>query len=303
MAVRLSHGCAIYSNQMNSLLPWTSLIITAGAIHAGQMEQGINTGDFGLSTALNPAKTEASEGVAKPEPIDFTVLASRAQRVQVVQPPPMVGLPPITGIATLKVEMVKAPALPAPVESLTDLPVQDITARPRIQEFQSEPPSGEFIFISATVYDHARTYLKILSNGQPEREVAVWSNVDFNHFTGVGSFRVAEADGVTRDIGLVMGLGNESGTKDGVPSLPDLATAGPSFVIVKGDSAEALKSVSRLHQLYRNEGELMKQAFLARATELEAAKAALLAEPPKPLDVTVRFWKRPEPTDSPSEQP
>jgi hypothetical protein len=287
-----------------SLSRLSVLLLTAGAIQAEPTDlSASSTSVVEDSTVSLPPQVDLAEATFKPEPLDFTVLASRTQRVQVTQAPPMEGLPPVTGTATLKVEMVEAPELPAPVEPLGELPAQDAAATAQIQEFREQHPSGEFIFISATVYDHVRTYLRIFPNGQADREVAVWSNVDFNHFAGLGSFRVKDADGTSRDIGLMMSLGNESGIKDGAPSLPALAAAGPSFIVTKGDCPEAVESLKRLHQLYRNEGETLKQASLARTKALEAKKAAFLASPPKPADVTVRFWQRPESTASASEQP
>jgi hypothetical protein len=280
----------------------TALFLTAGVIHAEQTEpSAVFASAIDDSTVSLPAQEEAPEAPSNPGPIDFKVFSSRSQRVHVVQASPMEGLPPVTGMATLKVEMVEAPELPEPVQPLPALPVQDSAAIEQIQRFREEHQGCEFVFVSAMVYDHARTYLRIYPNGQADLEVAGWSNVDFNHFTGVGSFRVKEADGRIHDIGLIMGLGKESGAEAGIPNLPDLTNSGPSFVVTKGDSAEALESIDRLHQLYRNEGERLEKAALARAKALDAKKAALLANPPKPADVTIRFWKRPESTLQSSE--
>ena len=296
IAVRQWIGLGRSLRTLNAFGLLSACLLAAPACMAGESEPA------GELVSLSP-RIDVSEAPSRSEPVDFEVLASRTQRVHVVQAPPMDGLPPVTGTANLKVEMVKAPELPEPVEPLTALPVEGEAVVAQIREFREEHRGEGFVVVSATVYDHARTFLRIFPNGQADREVAVWSNVDFNHFVGVGSFRVTEADGATRDIGLMMVLGNEPAVKEGAPNMPDLAKAGPSFLVAKGNSAEALESTERLHQLYRNEGERMRQASLARAEELAAKKAALLADPPKPADMTVRFWKRPEPADSQAEQP
>ena len=54
----------------------------------------------------------------------------------------------------------------------------------------------------------------------------------------------------------------------------------------------AVKLVENLHALYRTEGTRMAADFAARAKATEEQKAYLLANPPKPKDVTVHFWKR-----------
>ncbi|MCU0779672.1 MAG: hypothetical protein MUF04_01065, partial [Akkermansiaceae bacterium] len=44
------------------------------------------------------------------------------------------------------------------------------------------------LFLSATVFDHQWTLLRWWAGNAPARAFAAWSNVDFNHFTGVGGF-------------------------------------------------------------------------------------------------------------------
>jgi len=47
-----------------------------------------------------------------------------------------------------------------------------------------------------------------------------------------------------------------------------------------------------MHDLYRNEGPRMEAAYQARIKAHEERKAYLLANPPKPEDVTIQFWDR-----------
>jgi hypothetical protein len=56
-----------------------------------------------------------------------------------------------------------------------------------------------------------------------------------------------------------------------------------------------LTCIEDLHALYRDEGTRMAEACAARKLAREARKAHLLANPPKPKDVTVHFWSRPHP--------
>jgi len=170
----------------------------------------------------------------------------------------------------------------------------------------------QLVFVSATVYDHSRTFLRCYPSGGGDRkEISGWSNLDFNHFCGFATYQVKGADGEIRQYGLMMGIGNEDTIHRAewlaeqdreykapeIPKLPDLATGGPAFIITEGDTndREAMESIEGMHNLYRVEGARMEQAYHARIKAYEERKAYLLAHPPKPKDVNVSFWHRDHP--------
>jgi len=76
-----------------------------------------------------------------------------------------------------------------------------------------------------------------------------------------------------------------------------LVASGPAFVITEGDTTdkEAMDLVQGLHDLYRAEGVRMAAAYHARVKADADRRAYLLANPPKPENVTVRFWDRDHP--------
>lgn len=80
-----------------------------------------------------------------------------------------------------------------------------------------------------------------------------------------------------------------------LPTFPDLAAAGPAFVVTRGDPVSpAGEILCDLHRLYASEGAAkMVPTFHAREW---AREAHLLTHPEKPQDVTLRFWKRTLPT-------
>ena len=61
----------------------------------------------------------------KPEPIDFRVLTSRTQRLQVTEAAEMSGLPPIKGTINVTVQRVADPGTPDPPAPLPALPPND----------------------------------------------------------------------------------------------------------------------------------------------------------------------------------
>ncbi len=162
-------------------------------------------------------------------------------------------------------------------------------------------------FLSATVHDGNRTLVHIYPNGAANESVSAWSNLNFNHFIGFSDYRVLDAAGKERRVSLLMGIGNfntagmirlaarHDVAYDAlqIPSVPDLAATGPAFVVNEGQNHRAAMDIlEQLHDLYRKEGVRMSAACEAREAARAARKAELLANPPTPEDVTVRFWKR-----------
>jgi len=281
-----------------------SLALLGGAL-SSQGEEAASHWDVEIPVPL--ANGTPSQPTPKPEPINFEVLTSRTKKMAVTEAPEMSALPPIKGTINVTVQMVKDPGLPDPPPPLPALPPSDPAVLARMEELRKNYRGTELVFLSATVYDHSRTLLRIYPNGNVAGEISAWSNVDFNHFSGFSTFRVKESDGTFRDYGLLMGIGNadtrqmrERLAQHGhdydepeTPALPDLAASGPSFVVADGpQDGEAMDTLSQIHDLYRKEGVRMEEAFHAREKAYAERKAYLLANPPVPKDVAVQFWKR-----------
>jgi hypothetical protein len=228
--------------------------------------------------------------------------------VDVVQAAEMHDLPPITGRINFTIQRVEDPGLPDPPKPAPSLNVNDPKVAARIAELRENYQGSSLIFISASVYDHKRTLLRIHTNGEVANEVTAWSNLDLNHFCGLSIYRVKDAvDGTPYDYGFIMGIGNENpemlarlsslkGWKyeaPAIPELPDVEKGGPAFVLMEGDAdSPAMATLEQLHDLYRKEGKRMEADFLAREKAHEERKAYLLANPTKPKDVTIRVWNR-----------
>ena len=249
-----------------------------------------------------------SKPVEKPEPIGFKIISSRTKKVDVVEAPEMHDLPPITGRINVTVRMVEDPNLPVPPEPLPALEPDDPAVVARMEELQEKYQGTSLVFMSASVYDHKRTLIRIHPNGDRGSEVSAWSNLDLNHFSGFSLYRVKDAvDGSLYDYGFVMGIGNEDTinlsrlnvqrgfdyTPPDIPKLPDVEDGGPAFVVIEGDSdSPAMATLEQIHDLYRKEGSRMEAAYHARVKARAERKAYLLANPPIPEDVTISFWKR-----------
>lgn len=288
------------------------IFLLTAALHAQEnsviippatMEEALIPGGIADGTASPPA--------SKPEPIPFEVLRRHTKRVHVVESPEMPGLPAPEGTINVTVQLVKDPGLPDPPPPLPTLPPDDPAVLARMAELSEHYHESQLAFVSATVYDHSRTFFRCYpSGGGARKEICGWSNLDFNHFSGFATFQFKGSDGELREYGLLMGIGNEDTQRTErlaqetetsetleIPTVPDLATSGPAFTITEGDAndLEAMELIHGMHSLYRVEGIRMEQAYHARIKAYEERKAYLLAHPPKPTDVNVSFWHRDHP--------
>lgn len=235
-----------------------------------------------------------SDTAPTPEVPDFKVLNSTTQHIEVTEAPPLPGLPPVTGDISLTVKKVADPQLPEPTTS-TD------TGTSSSQADSAAPIElARSLVVSASVYDHSRTLLQIRMDGNTSEEIKAWSNLDFNHFSGFAYYRVTKGDGSYQEHGMMMVLSDidtQQAAASGdyvapqIPSLPDLATNGPAFVVVEGTNADALTALGELHELYRREGTRLAEAFQGRVAAEAQRRAELLANPPKPKDVVLHYWR------------
>ena len=248
-----------------------------------------------------------SQPPPEPEPIDFKVLTSHTQRIQVTEAPEMIGLPPIKGTINVTVQRVADPGLADPPAPLPVLPPSDPLVIARLKQLRESYRGTELVFLSATVFDGRRTLLRIYPNGDAKGEITAWSNIDFSHFSGFSTYRVHNQDGTFSDYGLLMGIGNADTSRlrkrlanysydydlPEIPELPDLAISGPSFVVVGGETnGEAMDTLSQVHDLYRKEGVRMEEACHAREKASVERYAYLLKNPPVPENIVIRFWQR-----------
>ncbi len=293
-------------------------ILAASPANAQEPEDSVAATDQAeaadMETRITGGIADGKPGLPapKPEPIPFEVMSSVTKRVHVVESPEMPGLPAPEGIISVTVQLVKDPGLSDPPPPLPALPPDDPAVLARMAESGAKYRETQLVYISATVYDRSRTLLRCYPVGGEKRKITAWSNLDFNHFCGFATYRVKRADGEIRKYGLVMGLDNQSARPRAawlaehhgehqapeIPDLPDLASGGPAFIIAEDNAsdAEGAEIIAGMHELYRVEGPRMEAAHHARIKAREERKAYLLANPPKPKDVKIRFWKRDAPS-------
>jgi hypothetical protein len=261
--------------------------------------------------------------IPQPEPVEFEVLNSRTKEVFVQEPAEISGLPPVEGKIRMTVQRVADPGLTDLPPPLPALPPDNPAVLSSLAELREAYRDPDLVFLSASVHladkgsQEARTLLRIYPNGQANQQVVAWSNVNFLHFIGQRGYRLNHEDGTVQDVGILMGAGPVYGNAmrqvaqqagreyeaPEIPELPDLATAGPAFALVEGNSdSPAFATLEQLHDLFRKSGATLKDQYLIREQAQAERKAYLLANPPQPDDVTIRVWRRtPVPNQSPEE--
>jgi hypothetical protein len=284
---------------------WAGVVaLSIGPLNAQQA-----TVDYSATSVLGEISDgRPGEPVVAPVLPDFRVRKSITRRMRVVEAPEMDGLPPVQGWIKATVQRVDDPRLADPPSALVASAPDDSAVSARLAQPSEQDQSTGLVFISATVYDHTRTLLQYSLSGAGGGEISAWSNLDFNCFSGFSSYQVKGADGKAREHSLVMAISNEDTRAEAtlsaknhltyqapeIPKLPDLASGGPTYIVTQGDTREkaAVAVIKGLHDLYRVEGGRMQVAYQARMKAQEERKTYLLANPPVPEDVTIRFWKR-----------
>lgn len=265
---------------------------------------------------------------------DFNVRSTTTKKIMREEPSGVPGLPPVRKKVTLSMHLVEDPNLPDPPPPPPAQPPEDMTdpaVLARRAELWAHYQEPEYVFLSATVYDHQRTLVRwwpnrgpaapltvklapvpVLGrwpNDKPDVEMIAWSNIDFNHLSGFSDYTYKG-----RKFSLVMGVGDlstatmekwaqRSGRAYIPPVFPELPADGPGFVVTKGDTSDeqAMDVITGLHELYKAEGPRLKAAYEAREQARMKREAYLRANPPQPKDVAT-WISEPKRTDLPAAQ-
>ena len=210
----------------------------------------------------------------------------------------------------ITVQRIRPIALPEPLKREPTITPASPGIAERIEEFIEENPDAGFLFVGASVYrskdSPPRTFVNLWPQGQGEA-VSFWSSADFALLSGFSSF--IGSDGKTRSIIMAWDIQEIEGLKEltsaqeghnGLPLLPIIAEGKATFAITSGKATEeSLAAVQSLHDLYDNEHTRLLAAYEGREKARLAQEAELKANPPKPKDIVLSFWRTegPAPTE------
>jgi hypothetical protein len=190
-------------------------------------------------------------------------------------------------------------ALPPPVIAPVINP-SDPAIQARIAAFREEFPTEDFIFVGASILKTkgraTLSHVNIWPTGQKE-PVVFWSSADFGLLSGFSSY--VGSDNITRS--LLLGwstshhetrydLEKELGP-DG-PKIPNLPPGKATFQIISGNPSKlTLTGIQSLHDLYNNEYQRLLTAYQGRERARLQQEAELKANPPKPKDLVINYWR------------
>jgi hypothetical protein len=182
-----------------------------------------------------------------------------------------------------------------PIKPVFPTPPSAIPAESAPAETYDAHPSY-LLMLSATVYPGPRTFLNWTHHftDGTSRQFSGWSNIDFNHYTGVSTFLGTDGNHHT----FVMGIGTEESP---ATNAPEFTAEEPTFIPDGDIPAEALVVMDSMHKIYANESEKLAAAYAGRERARLAEEAELLANPAQPKDLIIRYRIAETPLPTPTE--
>jgi hypothetical protein len=177
----------------------------------------------------------------------------------------------------------------------------------RLFEFRAAHPRSSIFNLGATIYHSkgqpTRTLLQLWPQGGGA-PIKVWSSADFTLIAGgISSF--IDTSGRTRhlmimpsliDIDRMTALFASRGKTYTAPQIPTLPEGKATFQIIGEQPASSdLTALQSLHDLYHQHHAELLAAHQGREQARLQQEAELKANPPKPKDITLRYWRTERP--------
>ena len=208
------------------------------------------------------------------------------------------------GGRTITIQKIKPIALPAPPDPAPASALPDNAAfKARLAEYRASHPETLMLSLGATVYRFKDSPPRTLVRYWPAQDaepITFWSSADFSLISGIHSF--VGTDGLTYS--LFMAWGNIDTTRTAaipagmyhppeIPAFPD----GPSTFTIVGTppAAEILAPIQSLHDLYNSEFNRLNTAAEGRERARLQREADLKANPPRPKDIVINYWRTERP--------
>lgn len=208
------------------------------------------------------------------------------------------------GGRTITVQQIKPIALPPPPPPPVATTSAEVDAEfsQRLADFREEHSKSRLLIVGATVFrskdSPPRTLVRYWPEGGREN-ITFWSSADFALIAGgINSF--LDSAGDTHH--LLMGWGNvdidrmsdlhtSKGLEYDAPNMPVFPAGKATFQIIGNQPAEELVAIQSLHDIYNSELARLQTAYESRERARIQRNADLLANPPRPKDITLSHWR------------
>ena len=183
---------------------------------------------------------------------------------------------------------------------LTEQQVAELRAESQIQ-------TDHFI-ISATIYNNRATFLRFWSIvGEQQTVHECWSNINWNHLTSISSFTSSFEENeesftyvlIPSNVSLQelreVRRPDRSIQVPRIPrELPRYRNGGARYFMVSDEvnegREEALDFMEAIHAYYDAERRNLRATYQQQEVQKAAIAKELKENPPKPEDITIRFW-------------
>ncbi|MEO0509471.1 MAG: hypothetical protein AAF065_06405 [Verrucomicrobiota bacterium] len=149
------------------------------------------------------------------------------------------------------------------------------------------PKESVTLMLSASVYNNSVTQLKWRHENI---EYEVWSSIDWNFMRSVHSLKTD-----TMDYSIVQGVGDLPLADNEIPELPAFTPDRAEYFVFLEEGQElddtAFAAIDALHQHYEANEEMLKTVYQRNAALAEAKKRHKAANPEKPGNAEIFFWK------------
>ena len=209
------------------------------------------------------------------------------------------------GGRSITIRRIKPIALPPPPEPAPVLAESIMPEDPPVLEVPE--PKWDSLYLGATVYrskdSPPRTLVRFLPNGHNET-VSLWSSADFGLLSGFAAF--AAADGHTYsmfmswsyiDVDSIADLHAPNDPTCERPAIPNFPEAKATFAVIGNppDDPDVLAPIQALHDIYNNELARLKAASEGRERARLQREAELKANPPRPKNINLNYWRTERP--------
>ena len=202
------------------------------------------------------------------------------------------------GGRTITIQKIKPIALPAP-------PTANIgNQAPSDGQAASGAghPTTRMLSLGATVYRFKDNPPRTLVQYRPQPDgepVTFWSSADFALISGIQG--IVAADGLTYRLFMAWSTtDNTRAAATSVPNIPVFPDGPASFAIVGTPPADpsVLAPIQSLHDLYNSEFQRLKTAYEGRERARLLYEADLKANPPKPKNIVLNYWRTEKPAQT-----
>ncbi|MEI6655707.1 MAG: hypothetical protein WCP45_13150 [Verrucomicrobiota bacterium] len=209
------------------------------------------------------------------------------------------------GGRSITIRRIKPIALPPPPQPAPVLAESTLQEEPA--EIGEPRPKWDFLFLGATVYrskdSPPRTLVRVWPNGHGE-PVSLWSSADFGLLSGFANFAAADGHRFSllmmwgyEDIDRMAYLRASHDHPYKAPVMPDFPNGKATFSIIGDPPADPdiLVPIQALHDIYNNEFARLKAAYEGRERAQLQREAELKANPPRPKNITLNYWRTERP--------